>query len=94
MVRITSNSIRTFIIATLLTMLFIPGTIEAQSASARLTGIVWDPSDNPTAGVILTAVHEKTGWQNETVSDENGRYLFLALHPGFYTVSTRAKGFQ
>ncbi len=75
-------------------MLFIPGTIEAQSASARLTGIVWDPSDNPTAGVILTAVHEKTGWQNETVSDENGRYLFLALHPGFYTVSTRAKGFQ
>ncbi|MBN2318604.1 MAG: TonB-dependent receptor [Acidobacteria bacterium] len=94
MVRITSNLIRTIIIVTLLTMLIIPGTVGAQTASARLSGIVWDPSDNPTPGVILTAVDENTGWQYETVSDENGRYLFLALRPGFYTVSTKAKGFQ
>jgi hypothetical protein len=75
-------------------MLFIPGTVGAQSASARLSGIVWDPSDNATPGVILTAVDENTGWEYETVSDEDGRYLFLALRPGFYTVSTKAKGFQ
>jgi len=75
-------------------MLSIPGTAGAQFASARLTGIVWDPSDNPTSGVILTAVHADAGWQYETVSDENGRFLFLALPPGFYTVSTKAKGFQ
>jgi hypothetical protein len=93
-VRITSNSINVFIVLTLLTMLFIPGIVGAQSASARLYGIVWDPSDNPTPGVILTAIDENTGWEYEAVSDEDGRYLFLALRPGFYTVSTKAKGFQ
>ena len=75
-------------------MLSLPGPAGAQFASARLSGIVWDPSDNPTPGVILTAVDEDTGWQYEAVSDENGRYQFLALRPGFYTVSTRARDFQ
>lgn len=94
MVRTKFPASGTFIIVTVLTMLFIPWTAGAQSVSGRLSGIVWDPSDNPTPGVILTAVDENTGWEYETVSDETGRYLFLALRPGFYTVSTKAKGFQ
>ena len=75
-------------------MLLLPGTVEAQSTSARLEGTIWDPSDNPTPGVILTAVEENSGWQSEVVSDENGRYRFLALRPGYYTVYTRARGYQ
>jgi hypothetical protein len=93
-IRINSHSIFIFSIATLFVMLLLPGTIEAQSTSARLEGTIWDPSDNPTPGVILTAVEENSGWQSETVSDENGRYLFLALRPGYYTVYTRARGYQ
>ncbi|MEJ2245304.1 MAG: TonB-dependent receptor [Acidobacteriota bacterium] len=94
MVRITLHSILIFFIATLFVMLLLPGTIEAQSTSASLEGTIWDPSDNATPGVILTAVEENSGWQSEAVSDENGRYLFLALRPGYYTIYTRARGYQ
>jgi hypothetical protein len=75
-------------------MLSLTGSVGAQSPSARLSGTVWDPSDNPTPSVIIMAVEEETGWQSEAVSDENGRYQFLTLRPGFYTVFTKAKGYQ
>ncbi len=75
-------------------MLVLPGALGAQSVTARLSGTVWDPSDNPTPGVILTAVEEGTGWQSEAVSDENGRYVFVSLRPGLYTVFTKARGYQ
>jgi len=74
--------------------ILLPASVGAQSTAARLSGTVWDPSDNPTPGVILTAVEESTGWESEAVSDENGRYVFLSLYPGFYTISTKARGYQ
>ncbi|MEJ2110691.1 MAG: TonB-dependent receptor [Acidobacteriota bacterium] len=93
MARIHSRS-TVFLVLTLFIILVAPAAIRAQSTSARLSGTVWDPSDIPTPGVILTAVEEATGWQSETVSDENGRYVFTSLRPGSYTVFTRAKGYQ
>jgi hypothetical protein len=91
--RIQSRS-TIFIVATFIVAFLLPANMGAQSLSARLSGTIWDPSDNPTAGVILTAVEETTGWQSETVSDENGRYVFLSLRPGYYTVFTKARGYQ
>ncbi len=40
------------------------------------------------------AVEENSGRQYETVSNEDGDYLFLALQPGIYTVTAKAKGFK
>ena len=68
--------------------------LQAQSASIRLEGIVWDPAGDPLADVALTAVEEDTGRQTETVSDSDGYYRFLALPPGTYTVTAKAKAFK
>ena len=66
----------------------------AQSTSIRLEGTVWDPSGNPLPGAVLTAVESRTGRQSQAVSDENGRYIFLALQPGQYVVSVKAKEYK
>jgi hypothetical protein len=68
--------------------------LAAQTGSIRLEGTVWDPAGNPLPGASLTAVHESTGVQHEIVSDEEGDYRFLALPPGSYTVTLKAKGFK
>ena len=69
-------------------------TLGAQTASVRLEGITWNPSGDPIAGVILTAVEDSTGRQHETLSDSEGYYRFLALPPGTYTVTAKAKEFK
>jgi hypothetical protein len=69
-------------------------SLGAQTASIRLEGIVWNPSGEPLTGVILTAVEQQTGRQFQTVSDSDGYYRFLALQPGTYTVTAKAKEFK
>jgi hypothetical protein len=59
-----------------------------------MEGSVWDPSGNSLAGAALTAVEESTKRQSNAVSDAAGRYVFLALQPGTYTVTVKAKGFK
>jgi hypothetical protein len=68
--------------------------LSAQSGSIRLEGSVWDPSGESLGGAILTAVEEYSGRQWSAVSEEDGRYIFLALQPGTYTVTAKAKGFK
>jgi hypothetical protein len=55
---------------------------------------VWDPTGDALSGAVLTAVEEKSGRQSEAVSDSDGRYAFLGLQPGVYTVTVKAKGFK
>jgi hypothetical protein len=91
--RFTSPNFLSFITAILLVSVFaIP--LQAQSASIRLEGIVWDPSGEPVQGVALTAVEDSTGRQMETASDSEGYYRFLALPPGIYTITAKAKEFK
>jgi hypothetical protein len=68
--------------------------LEAQTGSVNMEGTVWDPSGDPLPGATLTAVEEKTGHQVAAVTDSEGDYRFLALQPGSYTVTVKAKGFK
>ena len=93
MIRVASPGIISLIIAMLLiSMLVTPA--GAQTASIRLEGIVWDPTGEPLSDVVLSAVDEDTGRQVDTVSDSEGYYRFLALPPGIYTVTAKAKGYK
>lgn len=69
-------------------------TLSAQTGSVILEGTVWDPAGNLFPGAVLTAVQEESGREFEAVSDENGHYRFLALPPGQYSVTLKAKGFK
>jgi hypothetical protein len=91
--RFASPSITSLIIAILLTFVF-AAPLGAQTASIRLEGIVWDPTGEPLSNVMLTAVDEDSGRQAETISDSEGYYRFLALQPGTYTVTAKAKAFK
>jgi hypothetical protein len=82
------------IISAILVALAFSVTLEAQTASIRLEGTVWDPAGNPLSGATLTAVEERRGFSAEAVSNDNGDYRFLALQPGTYTVTVKAKGFK
>ena len=68
--------------------------LGAQSTSIRLEGTVWNLNDEPLPGAILSAVENSTGLRYEAVSDEDGYYRFLALPPGTYTVTVKAKDFK
>jgi len=74
--------------------LFFALPLGAQSTAIRMEGTVWNLSDEPLPGAILSAVEENTNLQYEAVSDEDGYYRFLALPPGRYTVTVKAKGFK
>ncbi|MBN1570392.1 MAG: TonB-dependent receptor [Acidobacteria bacterium] len=93
MTRFASPSIISFFIAILILSAF-AAPLGAQTASARLEGIVWDPTGEPLTGVILAAVDEASGRQMETISDSEGYYRFLALPPGIYTVTAKSKAFK
>ncbi len=93
MIRVASPGIIGLIIAMLLISMSV-APAGAQTASIRLEGIVWDPTGEPLADVTLTAVDQETGRQTDTVSDSEGYYRFLALPPGIYTVTAKAKGFK
>jgi hypothetical protein len=91
--RFASPNITSLIIAILLTSVF-AAPLGAQTASIRIEGIVWDPTGEPLSNAILTAVDEESGRQAETISDSEGYYRFLALQPGTYTVTAKAKAFK
>jgi hypothetical protein len=82
------------IISAILITLAFSITLEAQTASIRLEGTVWDPAGNLLSGATLTAVEEERGFTAEVTSNEDGDYMFLALQPGTYTVTVKAKGFK
>lgn len=93
MTRIASPKLSCCSIAIVLLSVFAM-TAGAQTASVRLEGITWNPSGDPIAGVMLTAVEEATGRQFESASDSEGYYRFLALPPGIYTVTAKTKEFK
>lgn len=91
--RVATLSIYTLTIAILIISVFaVP--LLAQSGAIRLEGTVWDPAGVSLAGAALTAVEDKSGRQADTISEADGHYVFLALQPGVYTVTVKAKGFK
>ena len=65
----------------------------AQSGDAEVTGIVKDPSGAPIPA-SLSLVNEESGVTRTTTADAEGRYRFVSLPPGRYTLKTEAPGFK
>jgi len=66
----------------------------AQSDTARLTGVVTDPSGAAIPGSQVEVVNEATGLQRTATANESGRYSVPNLPPGVYTVAVEAPGFK
>ena len=74
----------------LLTILATP--LQAQVATAVLSGTVTDPAGKAVPGARVSAKDTTTGSMTETVTDSAGRYDALSLPPGDYEVSVAAPG--
>jgi tetratricopeptide (TPR) repeat protein len=76
--------------AALAFLLFVPA---ASSAQGRVTGVIKDADGHPIKGASITA--ESANYAATTVtSDAKGRYSFLALRGGAWTLTVIAPGFQ
>src|SRR6266436_3469846 len=69
------------------------GLIFAQSDLGSISGFVKDPS-GATVADAKVLIHNQTGIQRETTTNESGFYTVTNLPPGLYTISVQAPGFQ
>src|SRR5688572_28307725 len=68
--------------------------LQAQnSATAQLSGTVTDPQGAVIPNATVTAIDTAKNFERTTQTSGDGRYQFLLLPPGDYTVTVDAKGF-
>src|SRR5262249_52997320 len=72
----------------------IPAWAQAQSASADISGSVFDPTKAVVSGAEVTAVNIETGLARTATTDAVGSYRITLLPPGEYEVKVKAKGFN
>ena len=65
----------------------------AQVGSARLEGLVRDPSGAVVPGAAISVVNTRTQARAETLTTSEGFFVFPSLQPGLYTLGVEAGGF-
>jgi len=70
-------------------LLLVPATVSAQG---RITGVVKDAEGHPIKGATVTAENPNIG-PSTASSDAKGRYGFLGLRGGTWTLTAQAPGF-
>jgi hypothetical protein len=69
-------------------------TVDGQSTSGRLIGRVTDTDNRPLPGVTITIQSEvEIGGPKPAVTDADGRWVFVGLTPGEYSVRANLEGF-
>jgi hypothetical protein len=62
--------------------------------TTALRGVVFDSSHAAIAGARVTLINPAQGQRRETSTNTSGKFEFLALQPGSYTVSVEKDGFD
>ena len=70
------------------------GTLQAQTASAQITGTVHDVSEAVIPGVKVTVTNQLTGAVRETTTSSTGSYTIPFLPVGVYSVAAELEGFR
>src|SRR3989449_2954338 len=83
---------RTIIAATFIA--FGAGQLQAQGATAAISGTVLDPSGAAIAGASITVRKVGTAFTRTVLSDDQGRYVAPGLPIGEYEVQGSLAGFQ
>lgn len=67
---------------------------EAQTPTARITGVVRDAQGVPVAGAAVTATHQATGAAATATTAADGRYTMSGIAPGAYVIAVSQFGFR
>ena len=68
--------------------------VLGQGVSARLEGIVKDPTGGVIPGVTVVATNEGTNLPYEAISNDTGLYVFPNLQAGSYEITAELEGFK
>jgi hypothetical protein len=69
-------------------------TVNAQTRTGSLSGTVNDSSGGVLPGATVTLVNELSADSRNSVTNEEGNFVFAAVPPGTYTVKVELSGFQ
>jgi len=75
-------------------LLIAPLVALGQLSNASLTGVITDASGAVIPGVEVTALQVETNTSFQAVTNSGGRYAFLNLPTGHFTITAKYKGFQ
>jgi len=70
------------------------GIAAAQASDAEITGLAKDPAGAQIPSANVTLVNQDSGFTRTVTTDADGRYRFVALPPGTYTIKVEATGFK
>lgn len=72
--------------ALLLALCLCPATVEGQTTTAAVTGLVRKATGEPVAGAVVLARSEESGIEREALTDHEGRYRIGLLSPGNWLI--------
>lgn len=70
------------------------GATRAQVLYGSVVGTVTDSAQNSVAGATVRLTNAGTNQTRETLSDEDGNFVFTSVPGGTYSVSVKKEGFQ
>src|SRR6266702_5668284 len=88
---------RSFLIANfavLVCVLFFASTLQSQTGTSAISGIVTDQQGKGVPGAKVTLTNVATNTARSTQSLWTGAYLFALITPGDYRLEVEAKGFN
>lgn len=69
-------------------------TVNAQGATATLSGTVTDPNDAVIPGVNIAVINTAQGFERSSTTNSSGTFVVPLLPPGNYTVKAEHEGFS
>jgi len=78
----------------LLATLLSPRLLAQNETTSAIIGLVTDPTNAALTGATVTIASRENGFQRSVKTDESGRFNFLELKPGTYSLKVEAKGFE
>jgi hypothetical protein len=81
-------------LAAVITTALLAAIAFGQAGDAEISGLIKDATGSLVAGATATVTNQDSGMTRSTSTGADGRYRFIALPPGRYTLKVEAAGFK
>ena len=85
---------RLFRFSAVLMLLLVAVDTAAQTVSGSMSGVIVDGTGQVLPGADVAIIHENSGEERRTVTNEIGAFVFPSLAPGPYTIRVTLTGFK
>ncbi|MFN6962519.1 MAG: TonB-dependent receptor domain-containing protein [Pyrinomonadaceae bacterium] len=92
--KLFSATVRFAVLAVTVMVMTVGAWAQAQATAADLAGTVTDPNGAVVAGATVTAKDNSTGITRTVTAGDDGKYKFIGLPPGEYSITAEAANFK